>query len=171
MLDKNVVKLINEQITEEFYSAYLYLAFANHFDAEGLKGYANFFQVQTKEEEAHAMILRKYLLNNGEKPVLGAIKEPPHEFRDTLTILEEALKHEEYITSRIHKIALAATNAGDMRTVQFISWFVNEQAEEETNANDNITNFKLFGQDGRGLYMIDKDLQARVFNPPANMDM
>ena len=30
MLDANVVKLLNEQINKEFYSAYLYLDFSNY---------------------------------------------------------------------------------------------------------------------------------------------
>ena len=31
MLDKKVVKLLNEQVVAEFYSAYLYLDFANYY--------------------------------------------------------------------------------------------------------------------------------------------
>ena len=35
-MDSRVVKLINEQINKEFYSAYLYLEFANYYAEKGL---------------------------------------------------------------------------------------------------------------------------------------
>ena len=38
MLNKKTAKLINEQVTLEFYSAYLYLDFANFYTDQGLDG-------------------------------------------------------------------------------------------------------------------------------------
>ena len=40
MLDAKVKELINAQINEEFFSAYLYLSFANYFYDNGLDGFA-----------------------------------------------------------------------------------------------------------------------------------
>ena len=40
-MNEKVAKLINEQITHEFYSAYLYLDFANYYGAVGLDGVEN----------------------------------------------------------------------------------------------------------------------------------
>lgn len=40
MLDKKVEQLLNEQINKEFYSAYLYLDFANFYQSKGLDGFA-----------------------------------------------------------------------------------------------------------------------------------
>ena len=37
-MNANVSKLLNEQINKEFYSAYLYLDFANYYAAVGLDG-------------------------------------------------------------------------------------------------------------------------------------
>ena len=38
-----VAQLINEQINKEFYSAYLYLDFANYYAAAGLDGFENWY--------------------------------------------------------------------------------------------------------------------------------
>lgn len=46
MLDKNVSELLNTQINKEFYSAYLYLDFANYYKDQGLDGFANWYNVQ-----------------------------------------------------------------------------------------------------------------------------
>ena len=43
MLDEKVKELINKQINQEFYSEYLYLAFANYFYDNGLDGFQDSF--------------------------------------------------------------------------------------------------------------------------------
>ena len=55
----------------------------------------------------------------------------------------------------------------DFRTMQFLDWFVKEQGEEETNANDMITKMELFGSDPKGLYMLNQELLARVYTAPS----
>ena len=61
MLDKKVKDLINTQINKEFYSAYLYLDFADYYYDKGLDGFGNWYDVQAQEERDHAMLMRKYL--------------------------------------------------------------------------------------------------------------
>ena len=48
MLDAKVRDLINEQVTKEFYSAYLYLDFANYYQEKGLDGFAHWFDIQAR---------------------------------------------------------------------------------------------------------------------------
>jgi len=43
-MNANVSKLLNEQINKEFYSAYLYLDFANYYAAVGLDGFENWYR-------------------------------------------------------------------------------------------------------------------------------
>jgi ferritin len=81
--------------------------------------------------------------------------------------LNFGLEHERYVTSLIHNIYSAANDAKDFRTMQFLDWFVKEQGEEEKNAEDLIKKFNLFGQDPKGLYMLDNELKARVYAPPS----
>ena len=59
MFTEKVMKLLNEQITKEFYSAYLYLDFVNYYEEQGLKGFANWFMVQAQEERDHALLFTK----------------------------------------------------------------------------------------------------------------
>ena len=70
MLDKKVAELINTQVNKEFYSAYLYLDFANYYKDAELNGFSNWYQVQAQEERDHAMLFIQYLQNNGEKITL-----------------------------------------------------------------------------------------------------
>ena len=51
--------------------------------------------------------------------------------------------------------------------LQFLDWFVKEQGEEEMNAQDNVSKMELFGGDPKGLYMLNSELQARVYSAPS----
>lgn len=167
MLNAKVAELLNTQINKEFYSAYLYLDFANFYEDEGLKGFANWYRVQAQEERDHAMLFIQYLQNNGEKATLEAIDKPGVALSDRMSPLKAGLEHEEYVTSLIHNIYDAAYSVKDFRTMQFLDWFVKEQGEEETNADGLVKKFALFGDDPKSLYMLDNELAGRVYSAPS----
>jgi len=165
MLTKQVTALLNDQINKELYSAYLYLDMSN--SEESLNGFENWFYVQTQEERDHAMLFRTYLLNNGEKVTLQAVAKPNITFTDFKMPLTAALEHEREVTASINNIYAAAYEAKDFRTMQFLDWFVKEQGEEEKNTEDLVKRFELFGNDAKGLYMLDAELGARVYAAPS----
>ena len=51
--------------------------------------------------------------------------------------------------------------------MQFLDWFVKEQGEEEKNAEDLIKKMKLFGNDPKGLYMLNSEMATRVYSDPS----
>ena len=136
MLDKKVSRLLNEQINKELYSAYLYLDFSVFYEAEGLDGFANWYMIQAQEERDHAMLMLKYLQNNGEKVSLDAVAKPDKEPKALIDPLKMGYEHEQYVTSLINDIYAAAYAVKDFRTMQFLDWFVKEQMEEEKTADD-----------------------------------
>lgn len=162
-INQNVAKVLEEQINEELYSSYLYLTFADYYEDRGLKGFANWYEIQVKEEADHALAIRRYLLDNDYKPTMRAIAQPDKTFANDLEPLEAGLAHEEYITSRIHHCYEVAQEAHDIRTMKMLDWFVKEQGEEEANARDMLSNMKLFGSDPKGLYDLDREYRARVY--------
>lgn len=166
MLNKEITALLNDQVNKEFYSAYLYLDMANYYASEGLNGFANWFNVQAQEERDHALLFTTYLLNNSEKVSLTAVDAPDQTYKTFEDPLKTSRKHEQYVTSLIHKIYGEAVKANDFRTTQFLDWFVREQGEEEKNADDLIKRYELFGNDSKGLYLLDSELAARTYAAP-----
>ena len=138
MLNKKIAELINEQVNKELYSGYLYLDFANYYEAEGLDGFAHWYQIQAQEERDHAMMMRRYLI-----------------------------EHEQYVTSLINEIYSQAFAIKDFKTMQFLDWFIKEQGEEEKNAEDMLRKYELYGHDAKGLYALNQELAARVYTPSA----
>ena len=166
-MNAKVHELLNQQINKEFYSAYLYLDFSNYFEDAGLDGFANWYMIQAQEERDHAMLFYQYLQNENQKVTLEAIAKPDKKFTCHMDVLKAGLEHEEYVTSLINDIYAAAYEVKDFRTMQFLDWFVKEQGEEETNANDMITKMELFGSDPKSLYMLNQELKARVYSAPS----
>ena len=113
------------------------------------------------------MLFVQYLQNNGEKVTLEAIAKPDVELTSAKVVPEEGLKHEQYVTSLIHNIYDAAYSVKDFRTMQFLDWFVKEQGEEETNADNLVKKYALFGDDPKSLYMLDNELAGRVYSAPS----
>ena len=166
-MNEKVAALLNDQINKEFYSAYLYLDMANYYDELDLDGYANYYMIQAQEERDHALLFLKYMQINGLKVTLEAIGKPDKVYHSVLDPLEAAAEHERYVTSLINTIYREAHQEGDFRTMKFLDWFVDEQMEEEENADKMISRHKLFGQDPRGLYLLDQEYAGRVYTAPS----
>lgn len=167
MLHQKIVDLLNEQVNREFYSSFLYLDMSNYFYDNTLNGHGNWFAIQTQEEYAHAMLFLKYLQNNGVRVELKEIAKPGIEYTSFKQALDEAYKHELYISDSINNIYAVAYELKDFKTMQFLDWFVKEQGEEEKNVDELCKRFELFGTDARGLYLLDSELSTRSFTPPS----
>lgn len=167
MLSEKMTDALNNQLNKEIYSAYLYMSMSAYSSYSGLKGFANWFMVQYQEEMAHAMKIYNYIDSQGQQVKLMAINQPPTEFESSLDMFEKTLKHEQFVTKSIHDLVDLAINEKDHATNIFLQWFVTEQMEEEGNDNKIISRLRIVGEDGNGLLMLDKELSARVFTPPA----
>lgn len=165
MLDEKIAGMINDQINKELYSAYLYLDFANYYADEGLDGFAHWYEVQAQEERDHALMLRRYLIDNGIRVKFAAVDKPDKKFKEHIDPLNAGYEHEQYVTSLIGAIYHEAFAAKDFKTMQFLDWFVKEQGEEEKNADDLVKKMKLFGSDAKALYALNQELAARVYAP------
>ena len=166
-MDKKIAELLNQQINKEFYSAYLYLDMSNYYDDLDLDGFANYYLIQAQEERDHAMLFLKYMQEVGLKVTLEAIDKPDKVFNDPMDPLMIAAEHERYVTALINDIYHACYEARDYRTMKFLDWFVDEQREEEDSADSMVNRYKLFGNDPRGLYLLDQEYAARVYTAPS----
>lgn len=166
MLNEKILKSLNEQINKELYSSYLYLSIANYYSDKNLDGFCNWFEVQAKEEMDHAMLFRKYILNNDCLVLLDGISKPITNYNKMDEALTVSLEHEKMITASICEIYSLALECKDYKTTQFLDWFVKEQGEEEKNSTDLINKFNLFGADSKSLYLLNTELLARVYIAP-----
>ena len=158
MLNKKVVELMVNQVNKELYSSYLYLAISNYYAEEGLNGFASWFKKQAAEESEHADKFMEYLHDNDEKVVLETIEAYKGKFKDYKEPLTLQLSHEKYVTSLINDIYTAAIEGKDYRSLNFLNWFITEQAEEEKTAKDLLKEFELFAIDSKSVFEFSEKL-------------
>ncbi len=167
MLSKELHEAINAQINAEFWSAYLYLSMAMDAEAKGLKGVANWFRIQFREEQDHATIFMNYLASRDAKVELKAIDAVRTEWASPIEMFTDTLEHERKVTAMIHNLASIAHKENDFASANMLTWFVNEQVEEEENARDMIQAFDAVEGNKFGLYMLDKELATRTYTTPS----
>lgn len=160
-----IQRAINDQIKEELYSSYLYLSMAAYSQSLGLKGFANWFVVQAKEELDHAMGFYDYLIGRNARVILQEIPKPPFEFAGAYLLFSDALKHEKYITGRIHRLYEMAGEEKDYAFQSFLKWYIEEQVEEESNSATYIDKIKLLKDADSGQYILDQELAKRKYTP------
>ena len=167
MLSEKMQNALNAQINAELWSAYLYLSMSMDASAKGLKGVANWFAIQFKEEQDHAQILINYVNARGGRVLLAAIDAVQTEWSSPLAMYENTLEHEQKVTSLINDLYNLAIEEKDHATRSMLTWFVDEQVEEEESARDLIDQLRMVADDKLGLYMVDKELAARVYTTPS----
>jgi ferritin len=167
MISKKMNDAINNQIGAEFYSAHLYLSMSSYLESVDLPGFAQWMRVQYQEETFHAEKLFDHIIERDGRAVLVKFDAPPSEWDSVLTIFEEAYKHEQKVTSLINGLVDIAMAEKDHASYNFLQWFVDEQVEEEASVKTIVQQLKMVNESKSGLFMMDRELGARVFTPPA----
>jgi ferritin len=167
MFSKKLLDAMNEQMKNEFASAYIYLAMAGYFQAEDLPGIANWMRVQAMEELTHGEKFFHFICDAAGRTDLRAIDMPQNSYKSPLDCFKAGLKHENFVTASINNLVNLARKDNNYAAEIFLQWFVTEQVEEEANFSLIIKKLERIGDDGNGLLRLDEELGQRVFVPPA----
>lgn len=170
MLSKKMNDALNEQMKNEFFSAYLYMAIAGYFQAEDLPGTANWMRVQALEELTHGEKFFNFITEAGGRTDVRGFESPQNEFKSPLDAFKYSLKHENFVTDSINKLMDLAKKEGSHAAQIFLQWFVTEQVEEEASFSLIVRKLERIGDDGNGLLRLDDELGTRTFVPPAAND-
>ena len=139
MLSPKLQDALNEQMKNEFFSAYLYMAIAGYFQAEDLPGIASWMRVQALEEMTHGEKFYNFIADAAGRTDFRGFDAPKNVYESPLDAFKYSLKHENFVT---------------------------EQVEEEASFSLNLRKLERIGNDGNGLLRLDDELAQRVFVPP-----
>ncbi len=161
MLSPKIQDAFNAHITEELYSANLYLAMSAYAESKAFKGFGHWLRVQYQEELAHAGKFVDQLVARGGVVSLGAVSAPGSEFGSMLQLFEAVLKHERKVTESLHGFYGLAGAERDTATQVFLQWFVTEQVEEEASAQEIVDKLRLLGDRSSSVLYLDKEYGKR----------
>ena len=165
MISKNIQEAFNKQINRELFSAYLYQAMGANLAERGLDGFANWFNIQAKEEVEHAMGFYNYLLDRGGRVELEAIEKPALGSTNVSDLFGDALEHERFVTACIDSLYKLAKEENDNASALFLHWYIREQVEEERNVEKILALLAHCGEDRSALLELDKVLATRQYEP------
>ncbi|MBP6922787.1 ferritin [Veillonella sp. YH-vei2232] len=160
-MNSKIAAALNEQVIFEFNASYLYLAMSIAMADAKMNGYAAWLQAQYQEELDHAHKFITYLQDCDQTITLGDIKGEACQLDNPLEVAKAVLAHEQMITSKIHALYGLAQEEKDYATVEFLSWFVKEQVEEEASARGIIDQFTFAGDSKSSQLFVDAKLGQR----------
>jgi len=158
MLSENLLQKLNTQVNIEFFSSNFYLQLSAWCDHQGLSGSAKFLKAHANEEMEHMHKIFDYIQDTGALPLLGAIEKPEMNVATLKDVFEQTYKHEKFITSCINELVDITLQEKDYSTFNFLQWYVAEQHEEEKLFKSILDKIDIIGLDGRGLFMVDREI-------------
>lgn len=161
-MDQAVQDAVSEQIGQELYAAYFYLAGSAHFDRKSLLGFSRWMRMQAQEELGHAMRLFDFM--NGRSAIvrLGPIEAAPSEFGTPLSLFEGALAKERQVSELIHRLYDLALQKHDHATQLELQWFITEQVEEEKMIGTIVDQLRMAGDNEAAVLILDRELGTRA---------
>lgn len=165
MISNEIERMLNKQINAEIWSAYLYLSMSIDAERLGYRGVCNWFYIQAHEELDHARMMQKYVTAKDGKVRLLPVSEVPQEWKTPAAMFKAALEHERMVSGKIDELMHAAQKERDYATCSFLSWFVDEQVEEEETCMDLVQQFDKASDAPCYFMQIDFELQKRQYEP------
>lgn len=161
-MSDELAKAFSEQVTMELSSSVAYLQMSAWFDNTDLRGMASWMRIQAEEERLHALKFMDFLLDRGNKVVIGESRKPKAGFPSAKAVFEAALNQEESVTKAIRNLYLLASDEKDVESYPLLEWFLTEQVEEEATVKKILGQLGHAGSDGPALLMLDRELGVRT---------
>lgn len=158
---------LNNQINVEFTAFYAYSALFAFFDRDdvALKGFAEFFRLNSLEERTHAEEFIKYQNTRGGRVHLKPLAVPGMSFpsadgkSDALYAMEYALFLEKVVYDKLRLLHDAGTNSNDPALCDLVEQYLAGQHNDMREKAEYVAQIRRVA-DGHGVWHIDKALQA-----------
>ena len=160
-MSADLAAAFNKQITMELASSTAYMQMAAYFDDANLTGMAGWMRQQSNEEREHAERFFEYVLDRGNKVVIGSQEAPPSDFSGAAEVFQKALEQEQAVTASIHDLYRLASDDGDLACIPFLQEFIEEQREEESTVGTILDRVKLADDQPAALLLLDSQLGER----------
>ena len=174
LISSKVAGAICQQVGLEFFASMQYEAIAGWFKLEGLPRLSAHFVQQAREERDHARRFMKFLLDAGVPLEIPAIPAPKCRFKSAVEAAKVALDHELKVTDAIQKLFDLAEKQSDRFTQNSLQWFIQEQLEEVSSADELLQMVSRAGEGGLLIvehFLASKGGEKKEANPARSRDL
>jgi len=161
---------VNKQINLEYWASYQYDYMWSYFDKSdvGLSNIATYFKKAGDEEREHAHKLMEYQNLRGGNVVLTDINNMSLDYLNTpsnknslLISFEKALEMEQVVYKSLLEVHQVASEENDPQFADFLEGtYLNEQVEALNQITKYISQLRIIGQNGHGIWNFDQNLKS-----------
>lgn len=170
MIAEKVRVAMNEQIKHEMESFYIYMSMVAYFHAQNLDGMAHWMRCQAHEEMIHAMKFFDHIIDRGGEVKLLDLKQLKTTWKTPLEAWQDAYEHEKFITAKVNNLTKISREENDYTSEPLLSWFLNEQIQEEKDAEKVSRELAMVEKSKEGILMLDRELATRIFPAGSPLD-
>jgi len=170
MIGERLLNAMNDQVKNELESYYIYLSMAAYFHDMSLDGMAHWMRCQAHEEMNHAMKIFDHILDRGGKVILQDLAQFKTEWASPAEAFQDAYNHEQFISGKIDELISIAREEKEYASEPILSWFLDEQVEEEATSSKVAAELEMIGEDKSALLMLDRELGTRTFPAGSSLD-
>lgn len=160
-MNDELLTALNDQIALEYASSYAYLQMAAWAHQHDLTGTAAWLEEQSAEELHHAHKFIDFVLDRDGAVRLQALNAPQADFGTVVDVFEASLAHEQQVTRAIGELYAHAQRVNDYQSLPLLSWFLEEQVEEEASVRTILGELRMVADNASALLLLDRELGRR----------
>lgn len=160
-MNEKLAAAFNDQIALEQESARAYRQLAIWAEAHDYTGSAAWLASQAAEENEHADIFVRHVLDRGGEVALRELPAPPADFDGLVEVFRAALAHEERVTEAIGDLYSLAQSEADVRAIPLLTRFLEEQVSEEAAVRTIIAELEMVADSRSATLLLDRELPGR----------
>jgi len=159
-LHDDIAEAINQHVTIEAESAFMYYAMASWANVRGLTGFAKWFNSEGDDEIGHMHQFVQYLGDHGYQATFGTIAPAVQEWADPIKAIEDAVAAEHRLCEQIDRLIELTHKHRDHLTESFLHRFVPVQIGDRSKADGILDRLRITKGEGHGLLLIDQELSV-----------
>ncbi len=159
-MQAELVDAISQHLTMERRASAQYFANSIWFSERELRGFANFFQNESKSEQAHAQLFSEYLIARGQSVVLEPLPNPNQNWKCIEDIFAASFQMEADVTTSLHQLYSMAERSIDFRTTVFLDPVIQGQTSSEDEFAHLLGRVRFADNQPSAILIIDNELKA-----------
>ncbi len=157
-MDPSILDALHQHINMERAASAQYFAMSIWCSEREFKGFSNFFNKESQNEQVHATNFANYLIARGQNVALLDLSAPNQDWTNIEDLFSYSFQMEADVTASLNQIYSMAERSSDTRTTVFLDPTIEGQTASEDEFAYLLGKLKLANNDPSALFIIDSEL-------------
>ena len=159
-MSADLLEGLHQHLTMERAASAQYYAHSIWFSERELRGFSQYFQKESENEQMHANKFADYLIARGQSVLLEELKAPMQKWNNIEEIFIASFQLEADVTTSLHQLYAMAEMSSDIRTTVFLDPIIEGQISSEDEFAYILGRVRFADNQPSALLIIDSELRA-----------